>query len=218
MLNITELLEEIQQSPYRDVVITAPHSGVVTFPELPENLPVHGPIGQFKEKSGTHLADIERERNSRPIYAAEKGRIARVERHLHGTFVEAGTPLLHVRHYLSKDEVLSLILKRSLSLFPAPERAKYYFVTNVDNKIKSAGIRSVTVHNGMEIFIMSRMKREQPVLYSGPEGVIYEVYFQTNENVDAGAPLVGVCPADQLSQIEDVVVRVQTEWKEREDG
>lgn len=31
-----------------------------------------------------------------------------------------------------------------------------------------------------------------------------------------GAPLIGVCPPDQLSQIEDVVVRVQTEWVERQ--
>ncbi len=216
MLNITELLEEIKQSPFREVVVTAPHSGVVSFGELPEGAPVTGPIGQWKEKPGTHLAEIVRENNACSIHAVEKGRILRLERDLAGKFVEAGTPLATIQHFLSKDEVLTLILKRALSLFLAPERAKYYYVTNVDNKIKSTGIRSVHVHEGMEIFIMSRMKREQPVLYSGPEGVIYEVYFQTTQNVDAGAPLIGVCPADQLAQIEDVVVRVQTEWKEQD--
>ena len=216
MLNITELLEEIQQSPFREIVVVAPHSGVVSFPDLPIGTSVTGPVGLWREKPGTRLAEIVREHNACPIYATEKGRIVRMERELEDSFVEAGTPLASIRHFLSKDEVLTLILKRALSLFLAPERAKYYFVTNVDNKIKSAGVRSVHVHKGMEIFIMSRMKREQSVVYSGPEGVIYEVYFQTNQNVDAGAPLIGVCPADQLSQIEDVIVRVQTEWKEQD--
>jgi len=216
MLNITELLEEIQQSPFREILVVAPHSGVVSFPDLPEGAPVTGPGGQWKEKPGTRLAEIVRERNACPICAAEKGRITRLERGLEGTFVEAGTPLARIRHFLSKDEVLTLILKRALHLFLAPERAKYYFVTNADNKIKSAGIRSVHVHEGMELFIMSRMKRERPVVYSGPDGVIYEVYFQTNQNVDAGAPLIGVCPAGQIAQVEDVVVRVQTEWKEQD--
>jgi biotin carboxyl carrier protein len=216
MLNITTLLEEIKTSPYREIDVTAPHSGVVSFPDLKDNAPVTGPVGQWKEKPGTLLARIERERNSRPIHAPEKGRITYLARDLEGTFVEAGTILARIQHFLSKDEVLTLILKRSLNLFLAPERAKYYFTTPVDNRIKSNGIRSVQIHNGMEIFIMSRMKREQPVIYSGPGGVLYEVYFQTNQNVEAGMPLIGVCPEDNLRQIEDVVVRVQTEWKEQE--
>ena len=216
MLNITALLEEVKTSPYREILVAAPHSGRVSFPDLADNALVTGPFGQWKEKPGTLLASIERERNSRPIYAPEKGRITHLARDLAGTFIEAGTPLARIRHFLSRDEVLSLILKCALSLFLAPERAKYYFTTAVDNRIKSSGIRSVQVHSGMEIFIMSRMKREQPVTYSGPSGVIYEVYFQTNQNVEAGQPLIGVCPEDDLRQIEDVVVRVQTEWKELE--
>jgi hypothetical protein len=42
------------------------------------------------------------------------------------------------------------------------------------------------------------------------------VYFQHNENVDAGQPLIGICPPDQLETIEEVVMRVQTEWVEKE--
>ena len=57
---------------------------------------------------------------------------------------------------------------------------------------------------------MSRMKREVPLHYSGPEGVIYAVYFKYNENIDAGAPLIGVCPQDQLPAIQDVIMRVRT--------
>lgn len=38
------------------------------------------------------------------------------------------------------------------------------------------------------------MKREMPLYYTGPDGLIYTVYFEHNENVDAGSPLIGVCP------------------------
>jgi biotin carboxyl carrier protein len=70
------------------------------------------------------------------------------------------------------------------------------------------------VFDGMEVFIMSRMKREAPLAYSGPGGIIYEAYFKHTDNVDAGQPLIGVCPQGQLTAVEDVVMRVQAEWKE----
>ena len=106
------------------------------------------------------------------------------------------------------------ILKKALHLFCAPERAKYYFIPEVDKKIRASDAHSVQVRDGMELLIMSRMKREVPVHYSGPDGVIYAIYFTINENMDAGAPLIGVCPQDQLSAIQDVIMRVQTEWTE----
>lgn len=216
MLDVTKLLEEIKASPYEEIHITAPHSGVVTFAPLKEGDRVHAPMGTWKEKPGTLLATIERERNPRAIHAPEKGEVKVVHTELEGTFVEAGTPLVSIRHFLSKEEVLRVILKRALYLFTAPERAKYYFAPDVDKKIKASGPRAVTVSEGMELFIMSRMKREMPLNYTGPSGVIYAVYFQHNDNVDAGQPLIGICPPDQLPLIEDVVVRVQTEWAERE--
>ena len=55
-----------------------------------------------------------------------------------------------------------------------------------------------------------------PLYYTGPDGLSYTVYFVHNENVDAGSPLIGVCPPDQLQQIEEVVLKVQTEWQEQE--
>lgn len=189
---------------------------MVTFADVREGTRVIGPSGTWKEKKGTLLATIERERNPKPIHAVEKGEVKEVLRHLEGTFVEAGTPLVRLRHFLSKDEVLAIILKKALHLFVAPERAKYYFAPDVDKKVKASGASSVSLHEGMDLFIMSRMKREASLAYSGPSGVIYAVYFQHNENVDAGQPLIGVCPPDQLSLIEDVVARVQTEWEERE--
>jgi len=66
------------------------------------------------------------------------------------------------------------------------------------------------------MFIVSRMKRETPLSYSGPEGMIYAVYFQQGDNVDGGQPLIGVCPESQLTLIQDVVSRVQGEWEERD--
>lgn len=213
MLDVSKLLEEIQASPYAEIVITAPHSGTVTFAGLKAGSRVSGPRGEWKEKEGTLLATLERERNPRPIYAAEKGEVTLVHEELSGTFVQAGAELMRLRHYLSRDEVLAVILKKSLHLFLAPERAKYYFVPAIGVKVSVAGPKAISVHDGMDLFIMSRMKRESPLAYSGPEGVIYQVYFSHNDNVDAGQPLIGVCPPDMVSAIEDVVMRVQTEWR-----
>ncbi|MDR3073882.1 MAG: biotin attachment protein [Deltaproteobacteria bacterium] len=216
MLDVSKLLEEIQASPYAEIVINAPHSGAVTFSGLRAGSRVVGPTGLWKEKEGTLLATLERERNPRPIYSTEKGEVTLVHEELAGAFVQAGTELMRLRHYLSREEVLSAILKKSLHLFAAPERAKYYFISSVDVKISVSGPKAISVHDGMDLFIMSRMKRESPLAYTGPEGVIYAVYFSHNENVDAGQPLIGVCPPDMVSAIEDVVMRVQTEWREEE--
>ncbi len=216
MLDISKLLEEIKASPYEEELIVAPHTGIVTFAPLKVGKRVRGPSGKWKEVNGTLLATIERERNSKPIYACEKGAVKHIHHEYEGAFVEAGTPLVSIRHYLSKDEVLGIILKKALYLFTAPERAKYYFTPEADKKVKISGPQAIKVQNGMELFIMSRMKRETPLHYEGPEGVIYTVYFQHNENVDAGQPLIGVCESDQVEVIEDVVRRVHTEWKEKE--
>jgi hypothetical protein len=110
---------------------------------------------------------------------------------------------------------VQLILKRALHLFVAPERARYYFIPSVDIKIKVSGSHVVTIRDGEEIFIMSRMKREIPLRYTGPEGVIHTVYFSHTQNVEAGQPLIGVCPPAMVEQVEEVIMRVQTEWKTR---
>ncbi len=214
MLDVTALLDEIKSSPYEEVHIKAPHTGVVSFAPIDKGHMVHGPQGMWKEKPGSLLVTIERENNPKPINAPEKGEICAISKELEGKFVQSGTVLLTVRHPLNKAEVQQKILKRALHLFEAPERAKYYFTPEVDNKIRASGAQSVSIHDGMELFIMSRMKREAPLHYSGPSGVIYAIYFKHTENIDAGQPLIGICPPDQLSAIEEVVMRVQTEWKE----
>lgn len=214
MLDISNLLESLKAEPYTEMNITAPHTGVVSFASLKPGDRVNGPAGQWKEIPGTQLAVITRERNPKPVLGKDKGVIQSLNVELEGSFVQAGTVLGLVRHYLSRAEVVRILLQRSLSLFKAPERAKYYFVPEVDKKVKISGSRTVTVTDGMELFIASRMKREVPVIYRGPEGIIYEVYFVDNQNVDSSAPLIGVCPPEQRQAIEDVVARVQMEWVE----
>ena len=216
MINISALLDEIKASPYREIVISTPHTGKVTFAGIKQGDKVVGPQGQWKEKPGTLIATLERERNPKSICANEKGEISLLHTELEGAFVEAGTPLAVVRHMLTRAEVERILLKKALHLFVAPERAKYYFTPEVDKEIRAADSQSVAVREGMELLIMSRMKREVPLVYTGPAGVIYAVYFTYNENIDAGAPLIGVCPQDQLPAIQEVIMRVQTEWTEKD--
>ncbi|MBC18593.1 conserved protein of unknown function [Pseudodesulfovibrio profundus] len=214
MLNIKELLDKVKASPYREIVVHAPHTGVVEFAGLKKGDKVYGREGDYKEKPGTLLANLTREKNKKPISAPEKGVVESVRTELEGKFVEAGEPLVTIKHYLTRQEVIELILQEALYLFRAPERAKYYFVPEVDQKLKVSGKRSVKVTEGMDLMIVSRMKRETPLAYSGPEGIIYSVYFSRGENVDEGAPLIGICPEDQLTVIQDVVARIQSEWEE----
>ena len=216
MRDIAEVLEGLKAEPYTEKEVRAPYSGVITFADIEEGARVNGFSGTWKEIPGTHLATIVREKNPRKVLSEERGILQKLYRELDGTFVEAGTPLAVIRHYLTRREVVSLLLKESLYAFCAPERAKYYFVPDIDTKVKMLGCRTVNIHDGMELFIVSRMKREVPLCYSGPAGIIYDVYFDQQKNVDAGAPLIVVCPPEQQSAVEDVVARVQSEWSEGE--
>ncbi|GFH62673.1 MAG: biotin-carboxy-carrier-protein [Candidatus Desulfovibrio kirbyi] len=215
MINISQLLDEIKSSPYNEIVISTPHTGKITFADIKEGDCVLGPQGIWKHQPGTQLATLERERNFKPIFAPDKGEISLVHKKLEGLFAEAGTELVVLRHMLTRDEVQRMILQKALHLFRAPERAKYYFTPEADKKIRASETRTMTVRNGMELFIMSRMKREVPLHYSGPEGVIYEIYFKYNANLEIGAPLIGVCSPAHLPVIQDMIARVQTEWFEK---
>lgn len=215
MIDVKALLEEFKASPYKVVEVLAPHTGVVEFEITKPGTAVRGVSGSWNEVPGTRLVTLDRERNKKPVVAPLNGEIESVNIDLDGGFVEEGTLLCTIRHYLTRDEVIEEILKKTLHLFHAPEQAKYYFIPEVDVKVKNAGPQTVRVHDGMELFIVSRMKREAPLAYTGPEGMIYSLYFKHNQSVEAGAPLIGVCPEDQLPVIQDVVNRVQSEWEER---
>ncbi len=213
MFDISQLIEEIKAAPYREVEIKSPHTGVVAFNKFKVGDEVFSATGTFKEIPATALMTITRENNPQPIRTTEKGIIASLNTDYEGQFVEAGTTLATVKHFLSKREVIDIVLKKSLFLFNAPERAAYFFKPEIDTKIKISGSRSVTVHDGMDLFIMSRMKREAQLAYSGIEGSIFAVYFD-NKPVDAETPLIAVCPEDQLTTIDDVITQVRRDWKE----
>lgn len=213
MLNIQELLESIKASPYREIEIRTPHTGHLTFADIHIGDAVHGPQGKWREKPGTRLATLERERNPKPICAPEKGEISTLNTELEGTFVEANTQIATLRHKLTREEVEHTILQKALFLYTAPERAKYYFTPEVDKKIHASDGPSVKVRPGMEVLIMSRMKREVHIHYDGPEGIIYAIYFKPNENIDAGKPLLGVCTQELLPEIQEVIMRIKTEWR-----
>ena len=117
MLDVTSLLEEIKASPFEEQEIVAPHTGVVTFGSLKLGDKVIGPNGTWKERPGTLIATITRERNPKPLNAVQKGEVCAIHSELEGTYVQAGTPLATIRHFLSKDEVLRILLKQALNLF-----------------------------------------------------------------------------------------------------
>jgi hypothetical protein len=213
--DVKALLEEMKSAPYKLVEVAAPHTGVVEHVLTEPGTKVTGPQGSWGERPGTLLAHLERERNKKAIRAPMRGEVEKVFTEHAGRFVEAGTVLYTLRHYLTKDEVIQEILKKTLYLFHAREQAKYYFFPEADTKIKAYGPQSVRVRDGQDLFIVSRMKRESVLPYSGPEGMIYAVYFKDNHSVEAGQPLIGVCPPDQLPLIQDVVNRVKSEWEER---
>ena len=216
MIDVKELLRELREEPYEKIVIRAPHSGKVEFVASELGMRVVGPSGTWKEVPGTLLARLEREKVKRPLFASQKGELMSFGDIQNGQFVQAGQELMTIRHYLTREEVIARILRRSLSLFLAPEKGKYYFFPDVDIKIKTKGSQTVHVEDGMELFILSRMKREASVRYSGPAGIIYAVYFETNDSVERDNPLIGVCPENQLGQIQEVVSRVQSDWEERD--
>lgn len=216
MIDVKELLRELREEPYEKIVIRAPHSGRVEFVAKEPGVRVVGPGGTWKEVPGTLLARLEREHVKRALHAPQKGEVMSLGAVEDGQFVQAGQELMTIRHYLTREEVIARILRRTLFLFLAPEKGKYYFFPEADIKVKTKGCQSVHVEDGVELFILSRMKRETSVRYGGPPGIIHTVYFENNESVDRDSPLIGVCPENQLGQIQEVVSRVRSEWEERD--
>ena len=127
MLDVTSLLEEIKASPFEEQEIVAPHTGVVTFGSLKLGDKVIGPNGTWKERPGTLIATITRERNPKPLNAVQKGEVCAIHSELEGTYVQAGTPLATIRHFLSKDEVLRILLKQALNLFGGSRAGQVLF-------------------------------------------------------------------------------------------
>lgn len=210
-IDFNEMLGKYHADPYDYVDIFAPHTGHVHF-QVDKGIAVDAPGGEWNHIPGTPLFLITRERNEKAVNAPINGIVSDLRAELEGKFVEAGERLLTIRHPLKKKEIIENILKEVLYLFPAPEKAKYFFSLDIQSRVDKKGARSVTVKPGDELFTMSLMKRDTPVYYSGEEGVIHSVYFKSGISVDQGAPLVGICGVDQVPLIQKVITRVKAEW------
>ncbi len=210
-INLNELLRKYKSHPYEDHEITVPHTGVVRL-NVKEGQEVHGPSGQWKHKPGTLLFILEREGNPKRITSRFTGTVAGLRTELDGCFVEAGESIMLVRHRLSKDEIIDRILKEVLHIFSAPQRARYFFTPEVAAAMEKHQTKAFNVKDGDELVIMSLMKRDTLLPYSGPEGVLYKVYFKHGDLIDQGEPLLGICAPDRLPFVEKVIQRIRNEW------
>lgn len=210
-IDFDEILGKYHSDPYEYVDICASHTGTIRF-LVEEGSDVAAVSGEWKHVPGTSLFEITREKNPKKVTAMTNGVVSSLHSELEGSFVEAGEKLMTIRHPLKKKEIIESILKEVLYIFPAPERAKYFFSLDVQSRIDKKDARAISVKPGDEIIIMSLMKRDTPVYYSGEKGVIHSVYFKPGVSVDQGSPLIGVCPTDKLPLIEKIITRVKADW------
>lgn len=213
-IDFNEILGKYHSDPFEYVDIFAEHTGKVRF-LVEEDHAVEAVSGEWKHIPGTALFEITRERNPKKITATTNGVVSSICSDLEGHFVEAGEKLMTIRHPLKKKEIIERILREVLYIFPAPERAKYFFSLDVQSRVEKKGAREVSVKEGDEIIIMSLMKRDTPIYYKGVPGVIHSVYFQPGISVDQGAPLIGVCPTDKLPLIQKIITRVKADWDQQ---
>lgn len=214
-IDFDEILGKYHSDPYEYVDICSTHTGKIRF-LVEDGGGVDAVSGQWQHVPGTALYEITREGNAKKVTALTNGVISTLHVDLEGRFVEAGEKLMTIRHPLKKKEIIESILKEVLHVFPAPERAKYFFSLDVQSRVDKKGARDVSVKPGDEIIIMSLMKRDTPVYYSGEKGVIHSVYFKPGISVEQGAPLIGVCPADKLPLIKKIITKVKADWDHQE--
>ncbi len=210
-INLNELLRQYRANPYEEHEITAPHTGVIRF-HVREGQETRGISGRWLHKPGTLLFILERENNPKRITARFNGEVARVRHELEDSFVEAGTGLITIRHRLSKDEIIDRILTRVLTVFPAPQRARYYLPPEIAVQMEKKEEPSISLKPGDDIIIMSLMKRDTILKYEGVPGIIYKVYFKPGELIEQNAPLLGVCPPENVQYVQKVIHRIRNEW------
>ncbi len=211
-IHFDEIISRYRSDPYDYVDMYALHTGKVRF-LVEDQAEVRGPSGEWKHIPGTPLYEITRERNTKVITSRTNGTVASINWDVDNTFVEAGEKLLTIRHPLKKKEIIEAILQEVLFLFPAPERARYYFSMDIQSRIERKGARSVFVKPGDEIITMSLMKRDTPVYYTGEPGIIHSIYFKPGDSIDQGVPLIGVCAEEKLPLVQKIITRVKADWE-----
>jgi hypothetical protein len=211
-IDFDQILRQYRSDPFEYIEVKTSHTGRLQFKAKEEDI-VEGVTGEWQHINGTLLFHLERERNVKPIHSTVIGVVSSVERSLDGQFVEAGEKVMTIRHPLKKREIIDRILRNVLTLFPAPERAKYFFAMDIQSRIDKHGQRSISIKPGDEILTMSLMKRDTPVTYQGEPGIIHSVYFSPGKTMDQGQPLIGICSEDTLPLIQKIIARVKAEWE-----
>jgi hypothetical protein len=206
-----EILNKYRADPYDYIDIFTAHTGRIRF-STKENDSVEGPSGEWHHIPGSLLYELERERNLKRISSSINGVVASLKTQFEGQFVEAGEKVMTIRHPLKKREIIDSILRHVLSIFPAPERAKYFFSMDIQSKIEKYGQRGVSIKPGDELFTMSLMKRDTPIYYDGEPGIIHSLYFTSGVSVNQGEAMIGICSQEKLPMIQKIIDRVKAEW------
>ena len=212
-IEFDEIISKYRADPFDYIDFRTAHTGRLKF-KVREEMPVDGPSGKWHHIPGTLLYELERERNVKPIYSDNNGVIASLCHGVDGQFVEAGEKVMTIRHPLKKREIIDSILKKVLSMFYAPERAKYFFSLDIQTRIEKHGQRAVSIKPGDELFTMSLMKRDTPVFYEGEAGIIHSVYFSPGDSIEQGEAMIGICPQEKLPLIQKIITRVKVEFSE----
>ena len=137
-INFDEILEKYRSDPYEYLDVVTPHTGLITF-MVNEGEKVDGPSGKWHHHPGTLLYTLNREKNPKPMYSLTNGMVTSLRAELEGEFVEAGEKLMTVKHPLKKREIIERILQNVLFLFPAPEKAKYFFSLDIQARLEKQG-------------------------------------------------------------------------------
>ena len=206
MDDIDKIIAEYKQTPFEIYDVFTPHTGMVS-------LMVKKGEKVNSGKKGTLIYTILRQGNLKNIYAPIDGEVVEILEKVDRKFVEAKTKIMSIKHTLSKEEVVNKVLERFLYIFKAPETARYHFTQELNKKIEQKGLQGIIINPGEEILIMSRMKRDIPLIYEGEPGIIYAVYFKSNVTIMQGMPLLGICPPGQVEFISKLVRKIQLEWE-----
>ncbi|HSG68204.1 MAG TPA: hypothetical protein VK994_05810 [Bacteroidales bacterium] len=209
--NFDEIINKYRSDPYEYENVLTPHTGRVKF-KVQEGDAVEGPSGKWHHRPGTLLYILNRENNPKPMHSYTNGEVSFLREELEGHFVEAGEKIMTLKHPLTKREVIESILQNVLYLFPAPEKAKYFFALDIQARIDKQSEKAVYIEPGEEIITMSLMKRDTPIYYTGEAGFIHSVYFKPGVSVNQGKALIGVCAKEKMPLIEKVVAHVKAEW------
>lgn len=211
-IDFDEILSNYRSDPFDYLDVSSPHTGKIRF-AVQENDAVEGPGGTWNHIPGSLLFTITRERNPKVIHSRTNGVVSALRSEMEGQFVEAGEKLLTIKHPLKKKEIIEGILQKVLYLFRAPEKAKYFFSLDIQARLEKLGERGVSIEPGDEIITMSLMKRDNPVYYDGPSGIIHSIYLRPGVSVEQDQPLIGVCATDQLPLIQKIITHVKAEWE-----